>query len=120
MTGYGRTEQTVGDKTFLVEIKSLNGKQFELTLKIPSLLKPYEFDVRNILSETLIRGSIDCTITIKQNGASRPVTINTDLAKAYYYPIAELAKSLTTRYVPRHQCPSQVAGSDQPNHGRTG
>ncbi|MFY7840285.1 MAG: YicC/YloC family endoribonuclease, partial [Lacibacter sp.] len=30
MTGYGRTEEAAGDKTFLVEIKSLNGKQFEL------------------------------------------------------------------------------------------
>src|SRR4249920_505408 len=94
MTGYGRTEQTVRDKTFLVEIKSLNGKQFELTLKIPSLLKPYEFDIRNLLSETLLRGSIDCTVTLKQNGAARPVTINTELAKSYYQPIADMAKSL--------------------------
>lgn len=94
MTGYGRTEQTVGDKTFLVEIKSLNGKQFELTLKIPPLLKPFEFEIRNLLSEKLVRGSIDCAITIKQNGAARPVTINGELAKAYYQPIAELAQSL--------------------------
>ena len=34
MTGFGRAEQTVGDKTFLVDIKSLNGKQFELQLEI--------------------------------------------------------------------------------------
>jgi len=36
MTGFGRAEQNVGDKTFLVDIKSLNGKQFELQLKMPS------------------------------------------------------------------------------------
>jgi uncharacterized protein (TIGR00255 family) len=94
MTGYGRAEQTINGKTFLVEIKSLNGKQFDLRLNIPSLLKPFEFDVRNILSEGLQRGSVECNITLKQNGASKPVTINTELAKAYYQPVAELAAEL--------------------------
>jgi uncharacterized protein (TIGR00255 family) len=94
MTGYGRAEQTINGKTFLVEIKSLNGKQFDLRLNIPSLLKPFEFDVRNVLSEGLQRGSVECIITLKQNGASKPVTINTDLAKAYYQPVAELAAEL--------------------------
>jgi uncharacterized protein (TIGR00255 family) len=94
MTGYGRAEQTINGKTFLVEIKSLNGKQFDLRLNIPSLLKPFEFDVRNILSEGLQRGSVECNITLKQNGASKPVSINTDLAKAYYLPVAELAAEL--------------------------
>lgn len=94
MTGYGRAEQTINGKSFLVEIKSLNGKQFDLRLNIPSLLKPFEFDVRNILSEGLVRGSVECNITLKQNGASKPVTINTELAKAYYQPVAELAAEL--------------------------
>lgn len=94
MTGFGRAEQTVNDKTYLVEIKSLNGKQFEMNLKIPPLLKPYEFDVRNLLQESLLRGTIECFITIKQNGSSKPVVINTDLIKAYYKQIDELATDL--------------------------
>ena len=94
MTGFGRAEQVIGKKTFLVEIKSLNGKQFEILLKLPSLLKAYEFDIRNMLSEKLLRGSIDCTITLKQNGAAKPVVINTELAKSYYRQLAELAESL--------------------------
>lgn len=94
MTGFGRAEQAIGKKTFLVEIKSLNGKQFEISLKMPSLLRPYEFDIRNMLSENLLRGSIDCMITLKQNGAARPVVINTELAKAYYQSLAELAENL--------------------------
>jgi uncharacterized protein (TIGR00255 family) len=53
MTGFGRAEQTVNDKTFLVEIKSLNGKQFEMQLRLPPLLRPYEFDIRAILQEQL-------------------------------------------------------------------
>jgi uncharacterized protein (TIGR00255 family) len=94
MTGFGRSEQVVGDKTFLIDIKSLNGKQFELQLKMPAFLKPFEFDIRKILSEKLGRGSVDCTINLKETGNAKPVTINTDLAKAYYKPLAELSKEL--------------------------
>jgi len=94
MTGFGRAEQNVGDKTFLVEIKALNGKQFELQLKLPALLKPYEFEVRNIIQEHLGRGTIDCYVNLKQNGASKPVVINTDLIKAYYLQIETLASEL--------------------------
>jgi uncharacterized protein (TIGR00255 family) len=94
MTGFGRAEQNAGDKTFLVDIKSLNGKQFELQLKMPAILKPFEFDIRRILSERLLRGSIDCTISLKETGNAKPVTINTDLAKAYFKPLAELSADL--------------------------
>ena len=94
MTGFGRAEQNVGDKTFLVDIKSLNGKQFELQLKLPAFLKPFEFDIRKVLSVKLGRGTVDCTITLKQTGSAKPVTINVDLAKAYYQPVAQLAKEL--------------------------
>ncbi len=94
MTGFGRAEQTVGDKTFLVEIKALNGKQFELQLKLPPLLRPYEFEIRNLLQEHLIRGTIDCYVNIKQNGTTKPVIINTELIKAYYGQIKGLATEL--------------------------
>jgi uncharacterized protein (TIGR00255 family) len=94
MTGFGRAEKNVGDKTFLVDIKSLNGKQFDLQLKLPSLLKPYEFDIRRLLSEKLGRGTVDCTISLKDTGRAKPVTINVDLAKSYYQPLAELSAAL--------------------------
>ncbi len=94
MTGFGRAEQMLGEKTFLVEIKALNGKQFELQLKMPSLLKPYEFEIRNILQENLIRGTIDCYVNLKQNGTIKPVILNTDLIKAYYLQIKTLAGEL--------------------------
>lgn len=94
MTGFGRAEQSVGDKTFLVDIKSLNGKQFELQLKLPAFLKPFEFDIRRQLSEKLARGSVDCTISLKETGSAKPVTINTDLAKAYYQPLRSLSDEL--------------------------
>ena len=94
MTGFGRAEQTVGGKTFLVDIKSLNGKQFELQLKLPGFLKPFEFQIRKLISEKLGRGSLDCTISLKQTGNAKPVSINTDLAKAYHKALSELSAEL--------------------------
>ena len=95
MTGFGRSEQTVNDKTYLVEIKSLNGKQLDINLKIPPLLKPYEFEIRNLLQESLLRGTVECLIVIKQNGSAKPVVINTELIKSYYKQIEELASELS-------------------------
>jgi uncharacterized protein (TIGR00255 family) len=94
MTGFGRAEQTTGDKTFLIDIKSLNGKQFDLQLKMPAFLKPFEFDIRKILSEGLGRGTVDCTISLKESGQAKPISINTELAKAYYKPLAALSDDL--------------------------
>lgn len=94
MTGFGRAEKTIGKKTFLIDIKSLNGKQFDLSLRLPAVLKTFEFDIRKILSEGLNRGSIDCTISLKDTGEAKPVTINTDLAKAYYHSLSDLSKEL--------------------------
>ncbi len=94
MTGFGRAEQLIKDKTYLVEIKSLNGKQLDINLKIPPLLKSYELDIRNLLQENLLRGTIECLIVIRQNGATKPVVINTDLIKSYYRQIEILAGEL--------------------------
>ena len=94
MTGFGRAEQLIDDKTYLVEIKSLNGKQLDINLKIPPLLKTYELDIRNLLQESLLRGTVECLIVIRQNGATKPVVINTDLIKSYYRQIAQLAGEL--------------------------
>jgi uncharacterized protein (TIGR00255 family) len=94
MTGFGRAERTIGTKTFLIDIKSLNGKQFDLSLRLPALLKPFEFEIRKILSGGLSRGSIDCAISLKDTGEAKPVSINTDLAKAYYRSLSELSQEL--------------------------
>lgn len=94
MTGYGRSEQSIGDKVLLVELRSLNGKQFDLRLNIPPQLKPFEFDIRQMLSESLERGSVECIATIKNNGASKPVAINTDLLKSYYTSVKQVAEEM--------------------------
>lgn len=94
MTGFGRSENRIGERVYLVEIKSLNGKQFDLRLNMPSSLKPYEFEIRNLLNEGLNRGTVECIISVKQNGAAKPVSINTDLIKSYYVSIAGVADEL--------------------------
>ena len=94
MTGFGRAEEAVEDKVFLIEIKSLNGKQYELNLKLTPLLKPQEFAIRSLLSESLLRGSIECTISLKQTSGAGAITINKDIAKGYFQPLQEIAKDL--------------------------
>ena len=94
MTGFGRAEVRAGEKLFVIDIKSLNGKQFDLQLKLPALLKPYEFEIRRMLATALDRGTVDCTISLKETGSSQPVSINTQLARSYYQPLASLAADL--------------------------
>jgi len=94
MTGYGRAEKMIGERSYLVEIRSLNGKQYDIRLTMPALLKPYEFDIRNILNEGLLRGSIECNITVSQNGSEKSVRVNKGVIKAYYEPVLALSNEL--------------------------
>ncbi len=93
MTGYGRIEFALHDKVFVTELRSLNGKQYDLRLSLPTLLRPHEMEIRNLINEQLGRGSVECNIYLKQNGTERPVTINTGLLKAYYNQLSDFAKT---------------------------
>lgn len=94
MTGYGRAESSLGDRQVVVEVRSLNGKQFDLRMMVPSILKPYEIDIRNLINSQLERGSVECNIHIRQSGSNKPVTINTELLKGYYQVLESTAKEL--------------------------
>ncbi len=94
MTGFGRAEGVVNGRQVVVEIKSLNGKQFEVAAKLPPILRSYELDIRNMLNSILMRGSIDFNIAVRQEGASKPMTINTDLAIYYYKGMKQIADQL--------------------------
>ncbi|MCB0696271.1 MAG: YicC family protein [Chitinophagaceae bacterium] len=94
MTGFGRAEASVNSKQIVVELKSLNGKQFEMMTKLPPILRSYELDIRNLLNSTLFRGTIDLTVTIKQEGASKPMAVNTELAVFYYQSMRQIADRL--------------------------
>lgn len=94
MTGYGRTEFNVGDYICVIELRSLNGKQLEISSRLPPILKLYEIDVRTVLQQKLIRGSVDVVIFLKQHGLSKPISVNIELAKYYYHAIDEIATAL--------------------------
>lgn len=94
MTGFGRAEATINNRQVVVEIKSLNGKQFEIVTKLPPILRSYELDIRNLLNQKLMRGTTDITVSVKQEGASKPMTVNTGLAVFYYQSMQQIASKL--------------------------
>jgi uncharacterized protein (TIGR00255 family) len=94
MTGFGRAEATIKGRQAVVEIKSLNGKQFDIITKLPPILRLYELDIRSVLNTILMRGNIDVSITIKHEGAAKPMTVNTGLAIFYYNSIKQIAEQL--------------------------
>jgi uncharacterized protein (TIGR00255 family) len=94
MTGFGRAEKVSGERVITVEIKSLNGKQLELNIKMPSALKVFEFEIRTLLQQHLQRGSLDMSISVRQNGTAKPVLVNNELARQYYQSIRSLASEL--------------------------
>ncbi len=95
MTGFGRAEFNVANYICCIEIRTLNGKQFEVNTKLPSILKMYEIEVRNKTQQLLNRGSIDVTIFLKQNGSSKAVSVNIELAKYYHNAIMQIADELS-------------------------
>lgn len=95
MTGYGRSEQPLSHgRSVIAEIKTLNGKQLDLNIKISTVLKPFEGQVRKMLQQKLYRGSVEIGLFVQHNGAGRPMQINKELAAQYYKDIAELQAQL--------------------------
>ena len=94
MTGFGRADATIDRRQVVVEIKALNGKQFEVMTKLPPILRNYEFDIRTLLNSILMRGTIDITINVKLEGASKPMVVNTDLAMFYYQGMKQIAEQI--------------------------
>jgi len=92
MTGFGHAETAVNGRQVTVELKALNGKQFDMNTKLPPILRSYELDIRNLLNAMLLRGTIDLSINVRQEGASKPMVINTDLALFYYQGMKQIAE----------------------------
>jgi uncharacterized protein (TIGR00255 family) len=95
MTGFGRAEAHFNGRQVIVELKSLNGKGFELnTSKLSPLVRSWDMDLRGLLSRQIIRGTTEVTINIRQEGAVRPASINMELALSYFQSMKELAQRL--------------------------
>ena len=83
MTGFGKGEAVVGDKKFRVELRSLNSKQLDLSIKIPSKYRAAEAEVRSIVTRELQRGKVDCFISFEAAVAETSAHINREAFKAY-------------------------------------
>ena len=94
MTGFGKATLELGDKKIQVEIRSLNSKGADISLRLSSAIRNYELDIRNDLAKQLERGKIDLSVYIESNEAQTPVDINIDLAKAYHAQLKKLAEAL--------------------------
>ena len=83
MTGFGKGEAVYGAKKFRVELRSLNSKQLDLSIKLPGKYRAAEAEVRNIITRELQRGKVDCFISVESAVAETSAHINTEAFKAY-------------------------------------
>ena len=96
MTGYGKAEVLLEAGKVTVEIRSLNGKTADISLKTSLLPKDKEIAVRKKIADELQRGNIDMFMTFEPNAAENAKKINMDLAVQYYQQIEELARLVGT------------------------
>ena len=96
MTGYGKAEVLLEAGKVTVEIRSLNGKTADISLKTSLLPKDKEIAVRQKIAAELQRGNIDMFMSFEPNAAENVKKINMDLAVQYYQQIEELAKKVGT------------------------
>jgi uncharacterized protein (TIGR00255 family) len=94
MTGYGRAECDLGNVVYAVEIKSLNSKQLDFTIKIPVILKEKEMEIRSWLGGDLQRGKIEFGIFPEIKEGASGYSINKPVVKEYVERLKELAGDL--------------------------
>ncbi|WP_259335472.1 YicC/YloC family endoribonuclease [Alistipes sp. AF48-12] len=91
MTGYGKAEAVLDHKKITVEIRSLNSKQLDLTVKVPAVYRQSEYEIRNRIGKQLQRGKIDAYVSYEITGDSVPVNIDRKTFTAYFGQIREIA-----------------------------
>ena len=94
MTGYGKAVVKTDNIQAVIEIRSLNSKNADVNIRVPSLLKEKEIEIKQLLTKLLERGKIDCTINIEYIGSQLPGNINEALVKAYFSQIKNIAGDL--------------------------
>lgn len=99
MTGYGKAEVILEAGKMTVEVRSLNGKTADISLKTSMLPKDKEMTVRQKIATALTRGNIDFFMTFEPNAADSAKKINKELALEYYQQISDLADEIGTSYI---------------------
>ena len=94
MTGYGKAEAILETGKITVEVRSLNGKTADISIKTSMLPKEKEMTVRHKIANELTRGNIDFFVTYEPNAADSAKKINMDLAMEYYQQVAEFGEKI--------------------------
>ncbi|MDE6786392.1 MAG: hypothetical protein K2J46_05060, partial [Muribaculaceae bacterium] len=94
MTGFGRGTATSPTKKITVEIKSLNSKQLDLSMRVPGYFRELEVEVRNSLLQKLERGKVDLSVMVENTAPEAPASVNTEVLSAYKRQIEEAAATL--------------------------
>lgn len=94
MTGYGKSEVTSGNRKYTVEVRSLNGKNCDISLKSSILPKDKDLEFRQYVTKRLVRGNIDIFLTVETVSGSEARKIDTGLFQDYYSQISELVRSV--------------------------
>ena len=93
MTGFGRSKVEENAREYIVEIKSVNHKYSDISIKMPRTLSSYEEKIKKIISEKVSRGKIDVFITYNNySEEGKNIIINKELAKNYVAQLTELAE----------------------------
>lgn len=84
MTGFGKGVREIDGKRITVEIRSLNSKQLDLNVKLPTSYRDSEFEIRSIISKALVRGKVDVYINLELIGGKKSLPINVEVVNEYY------------------------------------
>ncbi len=91
LTGYGTSEKGI----FRVEARSLNHRFLEISVKLPTILSRFEFEIRSLVKEKIQRGKIDLTVSINQREKAGKIYLNKNLAVQLYSAFIDLKKELS-------------------------
>ena len=97
MTGFGKSEVTIGHLHVNIEIRSLNSKFLDLTLKIPAVFKEIDSSLRSIIKNELKRGKVELAIHYEKINSSSKITINKEQLKNYYNQLKEISTELNNQ-----------------------
>jgi len=94
MTGFGKATCEYGNKKIVVEVKSLNSKQADISTRIAGLYREKDIEIRNLIASNLERGKIDFVLYIDNSGKESVTQINQSVIEAYYQQICQLSANL--------------------------
>ena len=92
MTGYGKSKLEINGRSYSVEIKSVNYRYCDISVRLPRNISFYENDIKKLISNNISRGKVDVFVEYTNyTNEGKDVVINKDLAKLYIRELKELA-----------------------------